>query len=77
MSKEDSNEHEAKTFVNFVTKQQDMFGRDDIKSLVEDVALKHHIHVYLGDYGNWESLQLEDSKWSGSRGDWISSSDNC
>jgi hypothetical protein len=69
---------EASKFINAVVAHENCLPRNSIKDIVVDLALKHKIHVSLGDYGNGESLQLEDSSWYGtSAGDWLSSSEGC
>ena len=71
-------EAEAAEFIKAVKAHEDCLPRDTIKEIITDLAMKFQVYVYLGDYGNGESLQLEDSSWYGtSAGDWVSSSESC
>jgi hypothetical protein len=71
-------EEEAKAFVKAVVSHEGSLPRGIIKGIVTGLAVKHEIVVRLGYYGNGEYLQLYDCTWDGtSRGDWVSSSDNC
>lgn len=73
-----SSYNDARAFVSTIVAAEDLLGRDTTKDLITEVALTHKLHVSVGSYGNGESLQLEDYRWSGrSAGDWVSSSENC
>lgn len=75
---EGSDEKEAEVFVRALANLADEIGRDEVKDIITPVALKHQIYVGIGDYGNGESLLLEDQDWyDGKAGDWVSSSENC
>ena len=69
---------EASKFIGAVVAHENCLPRNSIKDIVVGLALKYKINVYLGDYGNGESLQLTDSDWYyTSAGDWVSSSRTC
>jgi hypothetical protein len=69
---------EASKFIKAVVAHEDCLPRNTIKDIVVDLAVKHKVSVCLGNYGNGESLQLEDDSWYGvSAGDWVSSSATC
>lgn len=70
----------ATTFCRTVERNQAELGVDLAKELVEGVALKHHIYVSIGEYGNGQFLVLngQGDYYTGyGVGDWVSSSETC
>lgn len=78
LSTDDANAADAEVFVKTLAELADDIGRDEVKDIITPIAIKHQVYAYIGDYGNGESLLLEDHDWyDGKAGDWVSSSENC